>query len=655
MLDLSQPDQFPSGLTEIYQNFFERRFTDAWSDEGSFKTKVRPLLELVLASPEPLPIAIAKDILKWGPYDGPAVLKSLGSLLKRAKGGLAGEDEETLAPFHNSVREWLQDAVAAGDFYVSAEDARYPLTEVVWKRYLDSNEKDAYGWDVLPVLLPGLANERQDELLGPPSWDTSKVLYRLADSLAPKQRFTEAAEVWKAQVRSTERLTTSAPGNAEFDRMLSVGCHMLGDIEQALGNSQGAITLYQRGLGISERLSCNDPENTMFASDLALSYNRLGRALGFSPSALTYHRQALEISARLFRSAPDNSELASNLSGSYDCVGDVEQALGNIDEAQASYQQGLRIREQLAHSVPENAKFARSLSISYERLGDMQRARSNAQAALALYQQGLVIRARLANRFPENAVFARDLSVSYRKLGIAQHALKNSQEALVLYQQGMLIAKRLFGGAPENAQYASDLSISYNGLGDLQQAIGNGHEALSWYQQGLEILERLAASAPDNATYSLDVAKLYGRMGGVCEEIGRTDDALSYYQRNLSLASDLAAKAPKSVDFARNLSISFERLGVLMGSLGRSDSALDCCQKSVKIRETLVANFPDSAVLARDLWNGYWNHASIADGTLQVQLLLKVQTTLLLMQARGTFTKNEEHYLALVNTALGTV
>lgn len=70
MLDLTQPTDFPSGLTEIYQRFFERRFPDAWSDEGRYKAKVRPLLELVLASPEPLPVSIAGD-LNWGPYDGP--------------------------------------------------------------------------------------------------------------------------------------------------------------------------------------------------------------------------------------------------------------------------------------------------------------------------------------------------------------------------------------------------------------------------------------------------------------------------------------------------------------------------------------------------------------------------------------------------------
>ena len=64
MLDLTQPSQFLSGLTEIYQRFFERRFPDAWRDEGRYKAKVRPLLELVLASPEPLPLSIAKEILK---------------------------------------------------------------------------------------------------------------------------------------------------------------------------------------------------------------------------------------------------------------------------------------------------------------------------------------------------------------------------------------------------------------------------------------------------------------------------------------------------------------------------------------------------------------------------------------------------------------
>lgn len=39
-----------------------------------------------------------------------------GSLLKRAKGGLAGEEEETLAPFHNSVRSGCRTRMRQGTF-----------------------------------------------------------------------------------------------------------------------------------------------------------------------------------------------------------------------------------------------------------------------------------------------------------------------------------------------------------------------------------------------------------------------------------------------------------------------------------------------------------------------------------------------------------
>ena len=521
MLDLTQPTQFPSGLTEIYQRFFERRFSDPWNSDSSYKTKIRPLLELVLASSEPLPIAIAKNLLKWGPYDGPEVIRSLGSLLKRAKGGLAGEDEETLAPFHNSVREWLQDADAAGDFHVSPDIARVPLTEAIWKRYLDSQEKDAYAWQVLPDLLPMLSEVEQDTLFGEPNWETSQVLKFLAECVASKLRFNEAATTWRIQLRFSERLAAAVQDDFRIPLDLAGSYNNLGSVEKTLlGNPRAALGFYRQGLGIAERLSAAAPENAEYARDLSISYNNLGdieQALGNSQAALGFYRQGLAIRERLSAAAPENAQYARDLSISYDNLGRIEQALGNSQAALGFYRQVLGVAERLSAAAPENAEYARDLSTSYDNIGYMEQILGNSQTALEYYRQGLGIRERMAAADPKNKQVAYGLSTSYNNIGYMEQILGNSQTTLEYYQQGLGIRERMAAADPGNFHLARGLSISYDNLGDIEHALGNSQDALGFYRQGLAICERLSAAAPENAQYARDLCVSYWKLASSSE------------------------------------------------------------------------------------------------------------------------------------------
>jgi tetratricopeptide (TPR) repeat protein len=311
ILDLTQPDTFPSGLAEIYLRFFERRFPDASSDTSQFKIRVLPFLKLVLASPEPLPLSLATEILQWDDEDEEKnrILQALGSLIQRNQGGLAGKDEETIAPFHNSVREWLSNADAAGNFFVSTKKSRVELTCAVWQHYLASKEQDAYAWVVLPELLPYLSPSQQNQLLGAPSWEINQILYRLADCLAHKLRFSEAEAMWGVRINMSQRLSDTAPENADFARDLSISYNKLGDIEVSLGHAETALDYFRQGLSIRQRLSSAAPENADFARDLSMSYNKLGDievSLGHDWAALGYFRQALSIARRLSEAAPEH-------------------------------------------------------------------------------------------------------------------------------------------------------------------------------------------------------------------------------------------------------------------------------------------------------------------------------------------------------------
>jgi WD40 repeat protein len=98
---LTRADTLPKGLGQLYLKWFERRF----SDPDRYDEKVRPLLELMLAAREPLPVDMAAALLNWGAY-GARVLDTLGTLCVLEEG--------CLNFFHKSLRDWLADVEACG-------------------------------------------------------------------------------------------------------------------------------------------------------------------------------------------------------------------------------------------------------------------------------------------------------------------------------------------------------------------------------------------------------------------------------------------------------------------------------------------------------------------------------------------------------------
>ena len=325
--DLHQPANLPQGLESLYLSSFERRFPDHVSDADNATTRwnlwVKPLLGYILASPEPLPLDLARQLMGWNAdKDGDdhqnKTLQSLGSLLKTT-GKPVEPAHCTLAPFHKSARDWLNSELAL-DFRVYPKKALYKLTEATWQRYLASQEKNGYAWQVLPDLLHSLTDAQQDLLLGEPEFKTSQVLYRLAESMTPALRIIESYYTWMAQVRYSERLANAAPESAEYARDLSISYDKLGDSLRSLGRVDEALGFYERGLKIREGLAQRAPESAEYARDLSISYDKLGDSL---------------------------------------------RSLGRVDEALGFYECGLKIREGLAQRAPESAEYARDLSVSY--------------------------------------------------------------------------------------------------------------------------------------------------------------------------------------------------------------------------------------------------------------------------------------------------
>ena len=193
---------------------------------------------------------------------------------------------------------------------------------------------------------------------------------------------------------------------------LAAGLDNLGDATIYLGNLLGAASAYQEALEIRQSLAARDPGNAAWQRDLSVSYDRIGdvqSAKGDLGAALKAYQDSLAIRQKLAAQDAGNAGWQRDLSVSYDRIGDVQSAKGDLGAALKAYQDSLAIRQKLAAQDAGNAGWQRDLSVSFEKIGEVQRAQGDLGGALKAYQDSLAIRQKLAAQDPGNAGWQYDL------------------------------------------------------------------------------------------------------------------------------------------------------------------------------------------------------------------------------------------------------
>ena len=123
---------FPDGLSNIYRTYFDRIFEQ--NTKFDYARDIRPLMEIVTVSIEPLDEDIIKDILKIDDYDDYydrfEDIKEYIHVLFPSKDG-------HIEPIHKSLNDWLIDRDLSGKYQVKVNLANKHLSEYFYKIYND--------------------------------------------------------------------------------------------------------------------------------------------------------------------------------------------------------------------------------------------------------------------------------------------------------------------------------------------------------------------------------------------------------------------------------------------------------------------------------------------------------------------------------------
>jgi tetratricopeptide (TPR) repeat protein len=183
--------------------------------------------------------------------------------------------------------------------------------------------------------------------------------------------------------------------------------------------ASGAAMAAPRPQTMLERLAASDPGNAGWQRDLSVSYKRIGDvqfARGDLQAALKSYSGSLAITERLAKSDPGNAEWQRDLAASYQNIGNVQEARGDLSAAMKSYSASLAIAERLAASDPGNAGWQRDLAISFGKLALVHKQSGGQAKARDYLRQGQAIMTRLTKLSPDNAVWKQDLDEFNQKI-----------------------------------------------------------------------------------------------------------------------------------------------------------------------------------------------------------------------------------------------
>ncbi|KZP03768.1 TPR-like protein [Athelia psychrophila] len=295
------------------------------------------------------------------------------------------------------------------------------------------------------------------------------------------------------------------------------------------GRYNEAETLYERALGVQERLlGADHPETLATVHSLAILYEQQGR---YDEAEVLYHRALGGQERQLGANHPATLATVHNLALLY-------EQQGRYDEAEVSYHRALRGQErQLGAHHPATLVTVYGLALLYEQQGRYDEAEPLYHRALGGQER------QLGADHPATLLTVHGLAVLYEQQG-------RCDEAEPLYHRALgCHARQLSADQPATL-------VTVHGLALLYEQQGRYDEAEPLYHRALGGQERqLGADHPATLLTVHVLARLY-------EQQGRCDEAEPLYHRALEgQERQLGADHPETLATVHGLALLYEQQG----------------------------------------------------------------------------------------------
>lgn len=517
---LDRPESLPQGVGAVYLEWMRRQFGSDPFANPVWTERCYPLLELLCATPEPLPQTIAGSTLQWKGQDRILALRPLGSLITL--------DGDVFRLCHRSLGEWLSDPERLDDYWVNLPDGRFNLVTNLLASINTVLENDTprYIHRALPILLAQMDAEQATKLL---QTDHEITLARI-ESLNGFWEDYPNAYAWQLQAALLSWLVEQrerCQGANHLDTLTSL--FRLGKVRYLQGEYAHALTQFERAY--RSRLSDLGPlhMDTLSAmSCLALSLYAVGKY------ADAEKLQEQELSLHETVSAPDSPSVLSARSN----LARTLYARGQYATSKALHAQVLDIqRETLGDAHASTIASISHLASALYAMGDCEE-------AAALNEKAVAVRTTLFG--PEHPFTLT--SASY--LATALYSLGEFERAKSMYEHILMVRRRVLG------DLHADTLASHGNLALAIRALGGLAEAKSIQQ---EVILQMSATLGANRPSTLFQQSFFADTLFDLEEY---DEACATQETVLAARSAiLGQRHPDSLTAAANLALTRSATG----------------------------------------------------------------------------------------------
>jgi tetratricopeptide (TPR) repeat protein len=589
LIDPSLIENFPPGLTGIYEIWFRRLFPD-----GTAYLEFVPLLQVLVAAEHPVPERFLTILFGWSAQRCALMVARISSLFELRPEGVA--------PFHKSLRDWLIDAHASGMFAIDPTEGTQRLAVALWETFIDwAKQKnkpvlDLFCLHEFPSQLSKMKTNEFLKLLGDGAiWpDVAPSLIKVATAQASAFAWERAAQWW--QIITV--LAGHVGQKADHDRAHAL--EQIGDMLSIQGHVERALNVYKEVALIRERVADSNQNNASWQSELAQTYTRLASAysamFGLKSS---YHDskksldKALGILRRLNRIDPNNIEWARELAHCHINAGELVLGVDDKKEAMKSFQASLAVAEKMQDCVDREI----SRVSAYRAIGSLQVQQADLNGAFKSFNDGLAINENLVKADPDNAKLQQGLAVGRVYVGDIERRRKNIQEAIKCYRVACSTFERVAKLQPEDLSAQINLSNTHISIAQTYDDEHKHLEALSEIRASVQISEALVELDPSNVAWQSNLATCYGHMGGLQGALRNNSESLKYFRMSLKIKEKAASVDPNDFVLQRQLAEGYENLTLIQDIMGDIDAAVSSYAKSIEIQERMFKARPENLSL----------------------------------------------------------
>lgn len=296
-----------------------------------------------------------------------------------------------------------------------------------------------------------------------------------------------------------------SPDSAEVQHSYQMSILKLGDMLQADGDLQGALTSFRHALDVAQRLQQRSP-GAKNARQVAVAHNHVAvilDLLGDRAGSLSSSRESLEIYRQLLNADPRNELMQRGVAMADLNVG-TQLALGGESTAGLrAVDEGVTIAQSMVAADPKNLRDVSTLAGMYEGRGDVHMQLHEPQLAEAEYSKACALYEQARSADPGDAGDSVLAAECRTRLGRALLSQRRAEPAVKSYQQALVLLKPLLSVANPDVDALYLVADSYAGLGDgelarvgplgttVAQDLGHWQSARTWYASSLDTWQKI--------------------------------------------------------------------------------------------------------------------------------------------------------------------